>query len=160
MEALRIENLIKSFGGLTALNNVSLHIESGSRRVIIGPNGAGKTTLFNIISGYLQPTIGQIFFYDQNITFLPEHKRVHLGIGRTFQINNLFQNLTVLQNTILGIQAIKRFRYNIFRSVNSYEEIYSRVKELLFERGLWEKEISLSETYHMASKGNWKLFLG
>ena len=84
MIPLRIEMVRKNFGGLWAVDNITLNIETGERRAIIGPNGAGKTTLFNLISGMLIPTEGKIFIFGSNVTRLPPHKRVARGLGRSW----------------------------------------------------------------------------
>lgn len=136
---LRCEKIGKQFDGVTALNEVTISVPAGSRRVIIGPNGAGKTTLFNIISGCLKPSNGAVFFSDKDITDLSEYKRVHIGIGRTFQINSLFSNLTILQNALLAVQGVNRCRYGIFRGINTYKKLHDQAEELLSGIGLWGK---------------------
>ena len=98
----------KHFGGLHAVDGVDLQVAEGAMHSIIGPNGAGKTTLFNLISGYLKPTSGQVFLRGREITGLPLHRMAHLGIGRSFQITNVFPNLTVLENVRLSAQALGR----------------------------------------------------
>lgn len=110
MKAMEIERLSKYFGKLAAIHDVSLKVEMGDRLAIIGPNGAGKTTLFNIVSGYLKPSKGSLFILGQNVTDVPSYQRARLGIGRTFQIINLFRNLTVRQNMqlALGEKRLKR----------------------------------------------------
>ncbi|OPX19243.1 MAG: high-affinity branched-chain amino acid ABC transporter ATP-binding protein LivG [Desulfobacca sp. 4484_104] len=95
---LQIRDLGMRFGGLTALDNIQLSLAEGSLCGLIGPNGAGKTTVFNLISGFLRPTAGQIFFQGAEITHLPPHRLSHLGIGRTFQNIRLFNKLSVLDN--------------------------------------------------------------
>lgn len=95
---LKTAGLSKRFGGLTAVSDVDIQVEKGEMVGIIGPNGAGKTTLFNLITGYLQPTRGQIDFIDQNIVGKKSHTIAEMGIGRTFQLNPLFSDFTVLQN--------------------------------------------------------------
>jgi len=99
---LHTKNIIKKFSGLTAVNNASIEIHQGEIVGLIGPNGAGKTTLFNVISGAFPPTSGEVIFDGRNITKLKLHKICHLGIGRTFQIVQPFENLPVLENTMVG----------------------------------------------------------
>ncbi|WP_342430839.1 ABC transporter ATP-binding protein [Neobacillus sp. FSL H8-0543] len=99
---LETKNLTKRFGGLVAVNNVDFAIEQGKINAIIGPNGAGKSTFFNLISGFHPPSSGQIIFKGQNITKLPPNKIAELGVARTFQTTNLFEQSTVLDNVIVG----------------------------------------------------------
>ena len=101
---LTVESVSKDFGGLRALNNVDLTIEKGKITGLIGPNGAGKTTLFNIIAGVYSATEGSIFFEDKSLNGLPPHKRVEMGLARTFQITRLFKGLSVLENAMVGGQ--------------------------------------------------------
>lgn len=138
-EALKTERLSKNFGGLEALQNVDLSVEAGSRRAIIGPNGAGKTTLFNLIAGEFIPSSGSVSIFGQDITDMPLHKRIHAGIGRGFQINNLFLKLSVLDNVLLGIKACRNFGFQLFRPITAYTDIYSKANQLLERVGLWEK---------------------
>lgn len=99
---LETKELTKQFGGLIAVNDVSFSLEKGKINAIIGPNGAGKSTFFNLVSGSHSPTSGQVIFKDQNITKLPPNKIAELGIARTFQTTNLFEQSTVLDNVIVG----------------------------------------------------------
>jgi len=101
--ALETIGLNKQFGGLTATNDVSLRVEAGARHALIGPNGAGKTTLINLLSGVLKPTSGRILLEGNDITGLPQHVRVHRGMVRTFQINQLFGDLTPLETVGLAV---------------------------------------------------------
>ena len=143
MEALRIERLSKSFGRLQAVQDVSLTVESGERRAIIGPNGAGKTTLFNLIAGELHPSSGEVYLFDQNITTMPQHRRTHLGLARTYQINSLFLRLSILDNVVLAIQSYQKLRYQMIRSATAYNNVFDRAKELLEQIGLWQKRDAL-----------------
>lgn len=105
MALLEVEQLSVGFGGLVAVDNVGLSIESGEIRGLIGPNGAGKTTFFNTISGLVIPTDGKIRFAGNDITALPAHERAACGIRRTFQTMQLVQNLTVHENILIGLHA-------------------------------------------------------
>ena len=107
MKALEVQNISKNFGGIRVLQSVSFSVETGERRAIIGSNGAGKTTLFNIISGTKKPSFGKILYFGQNVTGLSAFRRSRLGIGRTFQINNLFFNLSLKSNISLALQVSK-----------------------------------------------------
>ena len=100
-ELLRLENIYKNFGGLKAVNNVTLKVNQGSITGLIGPNGAGKTTLFNTIAGVYSPNSGEIFLENNNITGLKPHELFNLGILRTFQIAHEFSSLTVLENLMM-----------------------------------------------------------
>jgi ABC-type branched-subunit amino acid transport system ATPase component len=99
---LKIESLTKKFGGLTAVGNVSAEFEKGQISAIIGPNGAGKTTFFNLVAGTHKPTSGRVLFQNQDITMMPPDKVARLGIARTFQATNLFEQATVFDNIIVG----------------------------------------------------------
>ena len=99
------KNIAKSFGGLQAVSDLSFAIRQGQVSAIIGPNGAGKTTTFNLISSFLKPDAGELWYRGRNITNLPPHQIVKLGIARTFQDLRLFYKLTVLENALLGIQG-------------------------------------------------------
>ncbi|GIZ50560.1 ABC transporter ATP-binding protein [Noviherbaspirillum aridicola] len=100
---LRTEGLGKRWGPFVANSDISLRFEPGARHALIGPNGAGKTTFINLLTGYLAPSEGRVFFGDEDITALPQHQRVKRGMTRTFQINTLFAGLTVLESVALAI---------------------------------------------------------
>jgi branched-chain amino acid transport system ATP-binding protein len=102
---LETRGLLKRFGGITPTNDVSIKVEKGARRALIGPNGAGKTTLINLLTGVLEPTAGTIWLDGQDITRLAPHQRVRRGIVRTFQINQLFSELTPLQSLALCVST-------------------------------------------------------
>jgi branched-chain amino acid transport system ATP-binding protein len=101
--ALEIRDLRKSFGALAVTRDVNLVLERGARHALIGPNGAGKTTLVNLITGVLRPSAGQVLLEGEDITRLPQATRTRRGIARTFQINQLFRGLTVLENVYLAV---------------------------------------------------------
>jgi branched-chain amino acid transport system ATP-binding protein len=102
MALLKLENITKRFGGLIAVNDVSLEIEHGELMAIVGPNGAGKTTLFNVINGVYPPDEGRVIFNERDITRLPAYRRAPLGIGRTFQIPRPFSSASVRENVAVG----------------------------------------------------------
>lgn len=114
-EFLSVRDVTVRFGGLTALSGLSFDMREGSIRGLIGPNGAGKSTLFNVIAGLLPPTEGEIFFGGNSIQREPRHKRVHLGIARTFQNLQIFGDLTVLENVMVGCHS--RFRSGFVASM-------------------------------------------
>lgn len=106
--ALEVQSLSKSFGGLKAIEDVSFALDDGGFTALIGPNGAGKTTCFNLLSGVLEPSAGNILLHGQSITSLPIHLRARQGMGRTFQIAATFRSMTVLENIEVALIATKR----------------------------------------------------
>jgi branched-chain amino acid transport system ATP-binding protein len=137
--ALELDGLCRRFGGLEAVAEVMLTVPCGARQAIIGPNGAGKTTLFNVITGELAPTSGRIRLFGQDVTGLPAHRRAAMGLARTFQITNLFGPLTVEENMLLAVQALRPARYVMTRPLDRYTEMWDRVRAQLGPAGLWEK---------------------
>jgi branched-chain amino acid transport system ATP-binding protein len=136
--ALRLEGVSRFFGGLGAVQNVTFDVETGARLAIIGPNGAGKTTLFNLISGELLPTAGHIYAFGRDVTHLAPHRRTALGLGRTYQITNLFPRLSVLENIVLAVQALERTKYVALKPQRAYAHLYERGRGLLDPLGLWD----------------------
>ncbi len=136
---LALVELSKDFGGLRAVDRVTLTVRRGERRAIIGPNGAGKTTVFNLISGELPATSGRVILFGKDITHLPPHRRVALGLGRTYQIMNLFPALTVVENVLLAVQGLRRTKFVVHRSLHAYSTLFDRARQLLERVGLWEK---------------------
>ena len=124
MAQLEVQDLHLSFGGLTALNGVSLAVDSGEIFAIIGPNGAGKTCILNCICRFYHPDKGKILFEDRDVTQLPSHKVAGLGIARTFQNIELFQGMTVLDNIKLGAHVHLRSGYPAVNPVDEWE-LYS-----------------------------------
>ena len=129
-------NLRKEFGALVAVADVTIQVEANTIHSIIGPNGAGKTTYFNLLSGNLAPTAGKVFFKGQDITHLPVHRTAHLGIGRSFQITNIFPNLTVLENIRLACQALGHHNYRFFQPARHFRQYENRAWEVVREVGL------------------------
>ncbi len=113
---LSLENVSVCFDALKAVDGVSLAVKKGERRAVIGPNGAGKTTLFNAVTGVLPPTEGKITFDGRDITNAAPHARAALGIGRTFQITNLFPSLAVAQNMELAVRGLGARKFSFFGS--------------------------------------------
>lgn len=130
--------LRKAFGGLIAVDNVSLQIAPGSAHSIIGPNGAGKTTLFNLLTGRYRPTSGTVWFKGREITKLPVYQRAQIGMGRSFQITNLFPQLSVLENVRLAVQAKGRDSFRLLRRVDSFTGAIERARDVLELVGLSE----------------------
>ena len=137
--ALELDGLGRRFGGLDAVRDVSLGVAPGGRQAIIGPNGAGKTTLFNLITGELAPSAGRIWLFGCDVSSHPPHARAAMGLARTFQITNLFGPLTVEENVLLAVQALRPTRYVMTRPLVRYPEMLDRVRALLQGAGLWEK---------------------
>jgi len=133
---LRTENLRREFGALVAVDDVSMAVRAGTLHSIIGPNGAGKTTLFNLLSGNLKPTAGHVYYKGQEITNLPLHRTAHLGIGRSFQITNIFPTLTVLENIRLAAQALGNDNFRFFQSHRHFDRYERRAHEVIQQVGL------------------------
>jgi branched-chain amino acid transport system ATP-binding protein len=131
MSVLRTEQLCRSFGNLVVTDHVSLTVESGERHVIIGPNGAGKTSLINQIGGQLVPSEGRIFLDEIDITGWSPARICRFGIARTFQRNNLFVNLSVIENLRLAIEARRGNPLNFFSSVEHFRPLIERAEELM-----------------------------
>lgn len=128
------ESLTKRFSGLTAVNDVGLTIDEGEALGLVGPNGAGKTTLFNLISGAFPPTSGSVYFKGTDVTGLDANQRAKKGLGRSFQISNIFNDLTVLENLRLGILSkqynIRWLAMHPLKSVEEYDEVNDEAREL------------------------------
>jgi branched-chain amino acid transport system ATP-binding protein len=130
---LETHGLVRRFGGLVATNDVSLRVRPGARHALIGPNGAGKTTLINLLTGVLEPTQGQIVLKGEDVTRLPAHKRVGRGLVRTFQINQLFNQLTPLQSLALAVSQQQRQGTRWWQPLGRDAAVALRVEELLQE---------------------------
>jgi len=144
MEALKIEGLTKSFGGVRAVDDVSFSIRIGERVAIIGPNGAGKSTLFNLINGQLSATTGRIYFFGKDVTNLPTYRRAHLGQARAFQIISLLQKLTVFDNTLLALHGTRSSRFSMFRRVSEFQDVFGVAAGALKKLNLWERRKELA----------------
>jgi len=134
---LRMDDISKSFKGLMAVNHYHLELKKGEILAIIGPNGAGKSTIFNLITGYLHPTTGEIWFANQEITHLPPDKISRLGIGRTFQNVRLFSSMTVLENVMTARQL--HHPYSVFSALSSFGK-FSESEEKLTQEALEQLE--------------------
>ena len=128
LEMIRLE---KRFGGITATHDLSLAIEKGARQALIGPNGAGKTTLINLLTGVLKPTEGRILFEGADITALQPYQRVRLGMARTFQINQLFLDLTPLETVGLAVSERLGLGADWWRKVGSRAQVTTEIAEIL-----------------------------
>jgi branched-chain amino acid transport system ATP-binding protein len=139
-ELLRTEKLRKYFGVVSAADDIDLSIKEGELTSIIGPNGAGKTTLINLLTGNIPADSGKVFFFNEEITHLPTHKRVKMGICRSFQIMNIFPKLSVFENLQIPIFSLLNRSLSFFKSVHRYTDVNERVKKLLDEVGLMDKK--------------------
>ncbi len=139
MSLLEVKGASKRFGSLVAIDEVSLAIEPGELRAIIGPNGAGKTTFFNLVSGLLAPTAGTIRFEGEDITTLPPENRVKRGMARTFQITEIFPDLSVADNIRVAVEIAAGYRLRPWLAGEARAKVASRVDELLDMGGLADK---------------------
>ena len=135
-QALVLDDVSRHFGGLKAVDGVSLLVQPGKRHALIGPNGAGKTTLFNLISGEFPPTSGRVELFGSDVTRVPAYKRAALGIARTFQITKLFPALTVRENVLVACTALDRRRLVMHRPVASLTDLRETADRLLESFGL------------------------
>jgi branched-chain amino acid transport system ATP-binding protein len=133
---LRTEGLSKNFGALKAVDRVDLTVESGVHS-IIGPNGAGKTTLFNLLTGFLKPDTGKIFYLGKDITNLQPYEISQLGMARSFQITSIFPELTVFENVRLAVQSRLKAAYNFLVSFKSLNGVEERAEKVLKDVGLY-----------------------
>jgi branched-chain amino acid transport system ATP-binding protein len=131
MTILEVKNATKRFGSLVAVRDVSLSVPKGELRAVIGPNGAGKTTFFNLISGFFPPSSGTIEFDGRDITQLAAHKRVALGMARTFQVTEIFPELSVLENVRIGAEVAGGYCLRPWMSAAEKAAIDTRVHEIL-----------------------------
>jgi branched-chain amino acid transport system ATP-binding protein len=131
MNVLEIKKISKRFGSLVAVRDVSMTVKKGELRAIIGPNGAGKTTFFNLISGFFPPTLGTIAFDGRDITRLATHQRVTLGMARTFQITEIFPELTVFENVRIGAEVAGGYRLRPWISRAEAAKIHEHVEATL-----------------------------
>jgi branched-chain amino acid transport system ATP-binding protein len=149
MSVLRTDHLRRSFGSLIVTNDINLTVEAGERHVIIGPNGAGKTCLINQIGGQLAPSAGRIFFKGSDITGCSPSRISRMGLGRTFQRNNLFANLSVIENLRLAVQVRRGRPLDFFTPVRRLSDLLERAEELMrrvhLERGGLARSLSYGE---------------
>ncbi len=146
--ALQTQNLIKKFGGFVATHNVSLNVQAGARHALIGPNGAGKTTLIHLLSGFLEPTSGSVILQGKAVTGLAQHQRVKRGLARTFQINRLFSDLTVLESVVLAVNERLGLSAKFWKPVGAHTQALEEAVELL--RTLKLLDVAHEQTRNLA----------
>ena len=155
MSLLQVENVTKRFGDLVAVNGVSMTVESGELRAVIGPNGAGKTTFFNLISGFTNPSSGRIIFDGEDVTKLSPARRVWRGMARTFQITEVFPELTVYENLQIAVEIASGFRLRVRLSQQEKNRVHARTSDLLEMSGLTSKAMRLvGELSHGDQRAN------
>jgi branched-chain amino acid transport system ATP-binding protein len=146
---LRVENLVRRFGGIVATDNLSLDVARGELHAIIGPNGAGKTTLISQLTGQLLPNSGTIRFADQDITGLPAYRRSALGLARSFQITSLLLDFTVMDNVALAAQAHDGHSFHFWRNARKESHLRNAALDALDRVGLGHRaETVVSELSH------------
>ncbi len=139
MTTLRVEHVSKHFGGLSVLADVSFEVKPGEKLALIGPNGAGKTTLINMIGGQLSISGGRILLNDRDISKLSPDRRLRLGVGRSFQVNNLFFELSVRDNVLLALHGAERNHLQMFRRLEKRAAMRDEAKRLLDLVGLADR---------------------
>jgi branched-chain amino acid transport system ATP-binding protein len=154
MTVLQVEKLSKSFGGLRVLSEVSFTVEAGEKLALIGPNGAGKTTLINVVGGQVPASSGNVFLGGKEITSLPANRRLHLGLSRSYQVNNLFFDLSILDNVLLALYGAERAHFQMVRTLEKRRDLLAESEKLLETVGLWEKRF---EILHTLSYGEQRL---
>jgi branched-chain amino acid transport system ATP-binding protein len=142
---LRTHGVGKVFGKFVALKDISAEFPKGAITSIIGPNGAGKSTYFNLLSGALRPSSGRVEFEGHDVTGLPQHRFAHMGVAKSFQITNVFPQLTTRENIRVGLQALVS-RYDMWRPRARLHELAEQADELLALVGLWEARERTAKT--------------
>jgi branched-chain amino acid transport system ATP-binding protein len=137
--AIKVDRLSKVFGGLRAVDDVTLSVMAGERRVLIGPNGAGKTTLFHCIAGTLQPSGGRVLMFGADIGSLPENRRTARGMGRTFQISNVCTDLTVIENVLLAMLGTDVRKWTMHRPLTAFADLRAQARTSLARVGLEDR---------------------
>jgi branched-chain amino acid transport system ATP-binding protein len=139
MAFLEIKDLHKDFSGLKVIFGIDLSIEQGERHAVIGPNGAGKSTLFNLITGKYVPSRGKIVFKGRDITGLPPHQILHLGIARSFQITNVFRSMTIFENFRNAVLSKRKIAFNVFSPLSRMDGVVEETERVMSLVGLLEK---------------------
>ncbi len=145
---LETRKLVKRFGSFVATDHVDLKVAAGARHALIGPNGAGKTTLINLLTGFLEPSAGSVVLRGADVTHTAQHQRVKRGLARTFQINRLFANMTVLESVMLATCEQRGIAARFWRPVGSHGEAVDEATALLERLRL--SDVSHLQTRHLA----------
>jgi ABC-type branched-subunit amino acid transport system ATPase component len=143
--ALQTSKLVKRFGGFVATSDVTLNVAAGARHALIGPNGAGKTTLINLLTGFLEPSEGAVILKGEDVTHLAQHQRVKRGLARTFQINRLFADMTVLESVTLAVCERRGIGSRWWNPVGSHVEAIDEAAALL-------QQVRLIDVAHQQTK--------
>jgi branched-chain amino acid transport system ATP-binding protein len=154
MTLLRVEDLSKHFGGLKVLTDVDFTLAAGQKLALIGPNGAGKTTMLNVIGGQLPASSGKVWLEDHPITSMASSKRLHLGLARSYQVNNLFFSLPVLENILLALNGAGSSHFRMVGTLRKRGGYLAEAERLLETVGLWDKR---EEPLHTLSYGDQRL---
>jgi branched-chain amino acid transport system ATP-binding protein len=160
LPALKLDEVTVRFGGIVAVNSISMEISQGQRWAVIGPNGAGKTTLFRSVAGEQIPTSGTIHLFDEDITSKPPHKRAHRGIGRTYQITNLFLDLTVEENLMIAAQGLSRSRFVSWLPVRNGGPFRDRVDWALGQAELSDRRFTVVKEMSHGEQRQLELAMG
>ena len=136
---LETHDLCKRFGALTVAEKINFRLEPGARHALIGPNGAGKTTFVNLLTGLLPPTSGRVAIAGEDVTLLPQSGRVKRGVGRTFQINTLFREMSVLDNVALGVAERLGLSGRLWRPAHAHQAVRDEAMGLLTSLGIGDE---------------------
>ncbi|MFT0532334.1 ABC transporter ATP-binding protein [Castellaniella hirudinis] len=141
---LQTHDLVRNFGGFVATDKVNLAVAPGARHALIGPNGAGKTTLINLLTGYLEPTSGRVSLLGQDVTQMPQHARCRQGLVRTFQINQLFMGMTVLESVALAVAEHQGIGTQWWKPLASHGEVLDEAAAILEQLHLLDDAYELT----------------
>lgn len=154
MTVLRVEKLSKSFGGLQVLTGVTFDVKKGEKLGLIGPNGAGKSTLINCIGGQTPATSGDVYLQDKRITRMAPNRRLHMGLGRSYQVNNLFFHLSVRDNMMLALHGADHNHFHFLRPLDKRKDLLEEAGRLLKTVDMWDQR---HETLGTLSYGHQRL---
>ena len=133
---LELNNVNKSFGPAKIIQDLNLKVEEGERHAIIGPNGAGKSTMFNLVSGFFRPTSGEIKMRGQEISGMKPHHITRLGLSRSFQVSNIFDNMSVRENVRCGVLWSMGYGYSFWRNIGNLKSVQERTAKICHDTGL------------------------